>query len=173
LRTETAGKRIARGATSVASLLSSVVNRAKIAAKDRADAREQMAGVSVQERQDDLVRFYDRYESLVETLCDAAQYGPTPRLERAYAEAKAHYAAEYKSVRPFVVAFLQFTNEDAEAMEKHPGSGTDGFELLVAGEDLNEFLRMDDGNMITRITRTREALSLYGEHLRQLASRAA
>jgi hypothetical protein len=33
---------------------------------------------------------------------------------------------------------------------------------------LEEFLRSDDGEMIARIERTREALSRYGEHLRQL-----
>jgi len=49
----------------------------------------------------------------------------------------------------------------------------DAFEALVAAFDLQEFFKLDDGNMISRITRTREALNLYGEHLRQLAAVAA
>ncbi len=49
----------------------------------------------------------------------------------------------------------------------------DAFEALVAAFDLQEFLKMDDGNMISRINRTREALNLYGEHLKQLAARVA
>ena len=34
---------------------------------------------------------------------------------------------------------------------------------------LKEFFLMDDGNMISRLTRTREALNLYGQHLSLLA----
>lgn len=175
MRSETAGKRIARSATDVAGLVGSLANRVRIAKKDRADAREReatrIAVPSVQERQSDLVRFYDRYESMVETLCDAAQYGPTPKLDRAYADARAAYAADYATIRPFLLSFLDFAPEDVEAGLRLNGRTTDAFEALVAAETLDEFLRGDDGGMISRITRTREALNLYAEHLRLLAAR--
>jgi len=116
----------------------------------------------VQERQVELIRFYERYEELVETLCDAAQYGPTPKLERSYEAHRDWMREEYANMRPFVVGYL------------HPEEGgRDAFESLVAADDLGQFLNSDDGNMISRITMTREALTLYGEHLRQLAARTA
>jgi hypothetical protein len=38
---------------------------------------------------------------------------------------------------------------------------------------MEAFLLADDGLMISRIMRTREALNLYGEHLRQLIAKEA
>jgi len=70
--------------------------------------------------------------------------------------------AEYANMRPYVVGYLHADEGDEDA-----------FESLVAAEDLGQFLKTDDGNMIARITMTREALTLYGEHLRQLAARTA
>ncbi len=71
----------------------------------------------------------------------------------------------YPSIRKFVVAYLKFEVEDAIL-------GGDAFEALFTAEDLSTFLQADDGNMISRILRTREALNLYGDHLRQLAAAA-
>jgi len=116
----------------------------------------------VQERQLELIRFYERYEELVETLCDAAQYGPTPKLERSYESNRDWMRSEYVGIRPYVVGYLQAEEEAGDA-----------FEALVASDNLGQFLNSDDGNMISRITATREALTLYGEHLRQLAARTA
>ena len=168
MRSETAGQRIARNA---AGLVTNFTNRAKIARKDRAEAAERAAGPSVQERQDELVRFYERYEELVETLCDSAQYGPTPKLERSYSSHRDWMLETYPRVRPFVISFLRREVEDEEVGRQSSGEATDAFEALVIAPDLDRFLRIDDGGMISRITRTREALNLYGEHLRQLAAR--
>jgi hypothetical protein len=46
----------------------------------------------------------------------------------------------------------------------------DAFEALWSSPTLQELLRSDDGNMISRITRTREALNRYAEQLRQIAA---
>lgn len=124
-------------------------------------------------RQRALIDYYEQYETVVETLCDAAQYGPTAALERRYAECRARMQAEYPPLKPFLISYLEFLPEDAEAGLKLCGRPLDAFEALVAAFDLQEFLKMDDGNMITRINRTREALNFYGEHLRQLAARTA
>ncbi len=170
MRSETAGQRIARNA---ADLVTSVTNRVKIARKDRAEARALAAGPTVQDRQTELVQFYERYEELVETLCDSAQYGPTPKLERSYAAHREWMLGAYPSVRPYLVGFLQREPEDAAFGFAVCGQTTDAFEALVIAEDLGQFLQIDDGGMISRITRTREALILYGEHLRHLAARSA
>jgi len=169
LRTVTAGRWITRSASDVLGRIRSVTNRMRIAALDRAEARElaRPTESTVEERQGDLRRFYDRYETLVETLCDVAQYGPSANLQRIYADTRAAYLQEYAPVRAYILAFLKVSDED-DSPNGHPG---DAYELLAASEDIDDFLRMDDGSMISRFMRTREALNLYGEHLRLLAAR--
>jgi len=141
----------------------SVANRARIAAKNLGDARlrrRQAAGPSVAERQADLVAFYDRFERYVEILCDAAQYGPTARLNAAFEADRGTVVASYAELRPYVGAFLNPEEPDA-------------FDRLFGAESLARFLEEDDGGMIFRITNTRDALSHYAEHLRQLVARTA
>ena len=156
-------------AKSLGEHLGSLVNRAKSAKLDRVDeiarAQAAKAGPSVKERQHELIRFYQEYETLVETVCDAAQYGPTSKLESAYANERTWMVENYAGIRKFVVAYLKFDVEDVP-------QGGDAFEALFMAENLEEFLKSDDGNMISRIMRTREALTLYGDHLRQLAAAA-
>lgn len=175
MRTQTLGQRVTQGITSLRTWLRSMSNRSKSAVKDRAEARErEMAAKiapTVQERHEELIRFYRRYEDLVETLCDAAQFGSVPHLEAKYGELRRWMSSNYAPVRRYVVAYLRFTPEDAQVGIATEGKSADAFEALFAAPNLEEFLRLDDGNMISRITRTREALNLYGEHLRQLLAR--
>ncbi len=175
MRTQTLGQRVSQGVVSLRTWMRSLSNRSKSAALDRAEAleREMAAKIAptVQERHEELIRFYRRYEDLVETLCDAAQYGPVPHLEGKYAELRRWMSSNYAPVRRYVVAYLRFTQEDAQIGLVNDGKPGDAFEALFASPNLEEFLRIDDGNMISRITRTREALNLYGEHLRQLLAR--
>jgi hypothetical protein len=147
-------------------------NRILIASKDWEEQRQAtaVATPTVQERQRELIDFYERYEDLVETLCQAAQLGPTPKLESRYQASRARISADYPSLRKFVVAFLQYSIEDAEQGIALWGRSADAFEALVAAPDIDAFLRADDGSMISRINRTRCALNQYGEHLRQLAA---
>ncbi|RYG25837.1 hypothetical protein EON82_05645 [bacterium] len=129
-------------------------------AKDLASARDRRraATPTVAERQAELLSFYERFERFVEVLCDAAQYGPNARLEKAYLADRQWIVDHFESLRPFVAAYLSPDEPDA-------------FERLFKAEDLSRFLAEDDGEVIFRITSTREALSLYAEHLRQLATR--
>jgi len=146
----------------------------KIRAKDRAFAREveemRSAQPTIRERQQDLVRFYLNYENLIEILCDAASYGPTPGLEAAYRSGREWMAKNYPTMRRHVIAYLKYSAEDAQlSLERHRGSA-DAFEALFYAPTLSEFMEHDDGQMIGRINRTREALTRYGHHLRMLAS---
>lgn len=140
----------------------SMANRARIMAKDLAEATDRLrsaaSGPSVADRQAELMAFYDRFERFVETLCDSAQYGPTARLEASYREDRNWVAERYESLRPYLDAYLASEEPDA-------------FDRLFEAEDLSRFLAGDDGMMIFRITSTRDALSHYAEHLRQLAAR--
>lgn len=175
MRGESVAGRLARRALDTLALARSLLNRLRIKRMDLAEVLSRRAaasaGPSVKERQEDLVKFYECYENLVETLCDAAQYGPTPRLEVEYHRCRDWMQRHYPATKPFVIAYLRFDSEDAELILQAGGDGADAFEALIAPPDLHAFLKMDDGNTISRISRTRQALSLYGEHLRQLTSR--
>ena len=149
----------------------SIPLKLKLAARDRSErAIRATATSSVEERQSELVVFYTHYEELVETLCDAAQFGPSANLEREYARLRSWVQENYPPVRRYVVAFLRYDASDAEQGLLF-GHSADAFEALAAPPTLEDFLKADDGRMIFRIHRTREALMLYGEHLRRLASR--
>jgi len=158
-----------KGSRTIGERIGSLVNRSRSAQLDRRDAAERAnaatAGPTVKERQHELIRFYQEYETLVETVCDPAQYGPTPKLEGRYETQRNWMIANYPGVRKYVVAYLRFDVEDV-------AQGGDAFEALFTAENLTAFLQSDDGNMISRIMRTREALSLYGDHLRQLPAAA-
>lgn len=127
--------------------------------------------VSAVQRQEALIEFYTHYESLVEVLCDSSQYGPDAVMENRYRYVRSWMQANYPEIRKFVTAYLKFDPADASmAMDPH-GETADAFEALFAAPTLSEFLKMDDGGMIDRIMRTREALRLYGEHLKHLVIR--
>lgn len=119
-------------------------------------------GPTVKDRQQALIHFYQEYETLVETLCDSGQYGPREHLEKRYQVQRGWMIQNYGTVRRYVLAYLRLEVEDEG----------DPFEALFNAPDLATFLQSDDGNMISRIMRTREALNLYGDHLRQLAAAA-
>ena len=148
--------------------------RLKIRAKDRRFARElarmRSKQRTIRERQQELVRFYLNYETLVETLCDLGTCGPTPSLETTYRASREWMLKNYPGVRRYVIAYLKYNAEDAQQSLDMNGEAADAFEALFTAPTLHEFLEHDDGNMISRINRTREALTMYGHHLRLLAS---
>ncbi|HZH97882.1 MAG TPA: hypothetical protein VEX38_02840 [Fimbriimonadaceae bacterium] len=133
--------------------------------------RARAAGPTLADRLDDLQRFYSRYESLVEILVESSQRGVTPKLEAEYERQRVWMQLNYSDIRRYVVAYLQYESGDAAQNYELEGHSGDAFEALFAALTLEAFLRADDGNMISRIVRTRTALSLYGEHLRQLMER--
>ena len=112
-------------------------------------------GPTVTERRANLLSLYDRYETLVETLCDAAQFGPAARLESNYIDLRRAIVTDYDHSAVFLKSFYR--------------SDRDPILTLIEHETLSEFLDADEGGMIELITESREALVLYGEHLRQLA----
>lgn len=169
MRTRTVGENRRRVGANLLNLVTTLPTKARLAVRDAQEARvyelARKAGPTVEERRDDLTRFYDRYETLVETVCDAAQYGPDTKLEKRYTDARRAYEADYEPVAPFVLAFLRPEPEDAQLALSDP------FRAFSMWETLADFVASDDGSVISRITRTREALTLYGEHLRQLQAK--
>jgi len=163
--------RMTNGATGMFRWVTAIPIRIRLASKELAVAEEVARGPSVRDRQSDLIQFYAHYESLVESLCDSAQYGATESLSRRYHQERLWMHSNYPRVRKYVVAYLRFDSNDAEHSSTLDGSYGDAFEALFAAPSLEAFVGADDGNMISRILRTREALNLYGEHLRQLLAR--
>ena len=124
-------------------------------------ARAAHAGPTVRERQVQLLQFYEGYEDFVELLCDAAQYGPTVRLDSTYLAKREWLAGRYSELKPLLGAFIRSDRRQEK----------DVFEALLSPPTVSEFLQSDDGDTIARITSAREALNLYAEHLRHLAER--
>jgi hypothetical protein len=140
----------------------SVLNLVRSVLSSPKGTEQVVEGPTVKDRQQALIHFYQEYETLVETVCDSAQYGPREHLEKRYQIQREWMIQNYGSVRRYVLAYLRLEVEDEG----------DAFESLFSAPDLATFLQSDDGNMISRIMRTREALNLYGDHLRQLAAAA-
>ena len=127
-------------------------------------------GPTASERREDLVKFYGKYEELVEVLIEANSYGPTPKLSNSYDALRRWMQSNYQTVHKYAIAYLALEPEDARQSLGNYGLACDAFESLFTAPTLDEFLRNDDGRIISRIMRTRRALTLYGEHLRQLAA---
>lgn len=172
---QTAAEKMAHGASRAWHWLWRTPTRLQIAVLDARDSRtralQAKAGPTAAARLDQLRDFYERYNDLSEILCDAARYGPTTRLETNYSDVRKWMVSHYGPIRRFVVAYLRYDSADArQGLDLH-GQSADAFEALFCASTLGEFLRADDGLMIARMSRTREALHLYGDHLRQLAAR--
>jgi len=171
LRTQAAGGK--RAATPGFGWLRSMRNRvasAAIAREERREAERAAAAMpSARERQAELAQFYEHYETLVGLICDAAQLGACEDRQRLYDVERKWMQARYPELRPYVLAYLRFTTEDAEYCLALGRGGVDAFEALMDAETLEELLRRDDGGMIGRIDRTRWALQRYADHLRWLA----
>lgn len=171
---QNAVERVTRGAAGAWRFVGRIPIRLRLAIRDLQEVREAAAErsrpTSALQRQDDLVEFYTRYEDLVEVLCNASQYGPDGKQEVKYQELRSWMQSAYPALRIYVVAYLKYDAQDArQALDWH-GSAGDAFEALFAAPTLEEFLRIDDGQMIWRIERTRTALNRYGEHIRQLVA---
>jgi hypothetical protein len=123
----------------------------------------------VEDRQADLAEFSNHYEAFVEAICDAAQLGISPTTQWRYDNARFQLVNLYVSIRLFLSAYLRPSGEDSRGAAT--GIRFDAFDALLAHASLEDFLQADDGHTISRITRTREAINLYAEHLKQLTRR--
>ena len=126
------------------------------------------AKISTAERLERVRAFYTIYEDAVEILLTATTVGTSPVLQDRYGGLRRVVLSEYGPIKPYLLAYLRMTVADAEYGIAHFGRPSDAFEILFGQEHLSTLLSTDDGEMILRITRTREALTLYAEHLRFL-----
>lgn len=132
--------------------------------------RSEESSESIRDKQADLATFYTHYEEMVDLLCDAAQYGPNQKMSERYDLTRKAILRQYPPLRTEIEPFLEADpTEPANSMDFHSGHD-DAFLRLCGGQTLESQILSDDGQMISRIIRTRNALTLYAEHLRQLAA---
>lgn len=167
--------KVSTGAQSIGHWISRLPVRAKLRVHDwqdeKAQEQELPATFVLKERQQDVVDFYNHFESLVEILCDAAQRGATPKLQTRFTDERNWMQTHYYQVRPYLAAYLTLDSEDAELSLMLQGYAGDAVQTLYASPSLEVLVKSDDGNMISRIIRCREAQNLYAEHLRHLIGR--
>lgn len=123
---------------------------------------------SIQLRRQELIDFYQRFEQFVEVLCDAAHLGPSENLDRKFNDLQEYLRPHYQPLQGYLSAYVRPLPSDAENCMQGSGRFGDVFDALFAFDALSNFLEADDGYMISRISRAREALMRYGEHLRKL-----
>lgn len=129
--------------------------------------RGQTVALPVEEQRVLLAEFYERYEQLVELICDAAFCENAEPFEAQYAALRPWLQRAYPHLRPYLIAHLNCDPSDEAVGLQAQGKPTDAFEALFCFETLGELLRADQGDLIGRIERTRSALYRYADYLRQ------
>ncbi len=145
--------------------------RLVLLARDRRLERLERAAARprTKERLDEVRRFYDEYEEAVEVLLAAVNLGASDALQARYDALRPALRGDYARLKPYLLAYLRMTVADAEYGLVHFGEPSDAFEALFGHDDLARFVATDDGEMIVRIVRTRDALTRYTDHLRFLS----
>ncbi|MEI6512174.1 MAG: hypothetical protein WCO51_02745 [bacterium] len=123
--------------------------------------------VSLSVQRDRLVEFYGYYEDLVDVLCIAARFEDTSAFEAQYGRLRNWMIKNYPNVRPFLIAHLMLHPSDDMLGLNCVGKPSDGFEALFVAPSITQLLKLDQGDLIERIYRTRDALNRYGDHLRR------
>ena len=155
--------------------LAAFPRRLRLLARDRRLERLERAAARprTRDRLDEVRRFYVGYEEAVEVLVAAVNLGVSPALQARYESLRPALLADYGRIKPYLLAYLRMTVADAEYGLHHFDRPSDAFEVLFGHEDLSVFVGGDDGEMIRRIVRTREALTLYTDHLRFLSRKGS
>jgi hypothetical protein len=113
-----------------------------------------------------LIEFYDLFEQFVDVACAAARTDVTQGLARDYDEFRARAQNLYPPLRSYLLAYLRVDVSDSAFGLAVCGRATDAFECLFCAPSLPALLSADDGNMMDRIERVRDALYRFGDHLR-------
>ncbi|GBC93411.1 hypothetical protein HRbin15_01902 [bacterium HR15] len=128
--------------------------------------RGQTVALPIEEQRALLAEFYERYEQLVEIICDAAFCENAAPFEAQYAALRPWLQRAYPHLRPYLIAHLNCDPSDEAVGVQTQGKPTDAFEALFCFETLEALIRADQGDLIGRIERTRSALYRYADYLR-------
>ena len=119
-----------------------------------------------------IIKFSRGLEELVDLLWDCQQYGPKSVSEQRYQALRESLGAQYKDLRPFLIADLRFDVEDERVGLIYLGRGSDAFEAIWAVPSLRTFAEADDVFFNDRVARAKDALDYYNDHLHCLAEAA-
>jgi hypothetical protein len=113
-----------------------------------------------------LIEFYDDFEGLVDLVCASARSGITPGMAADYEATSARMRRAYPPLRSHLLAYLQVDVSDSALGLRLCGRATDAIECLFCAPDLRALHAHDDGEMMGRVVRARDALYRFGDHLR-------
>ncbi len=115
-----------------------------------------------------LAQFSEDYEAFIEVVCDAAQYGPGPRLQSQFEKLGTQLELAYQDLRPLLTPHLESSASDASRSLERLGPAEDAFDRLFGSARLEDLLLNDDGTLLSRIVRTRRSIALCAEGLLKL-----
>lgn len=113
-------------------------------------------------RLEQLDTFSDQFHGLLEVISDGARYGPTLGLQNRYSILQNELNQSFEPCKPFLFAYINSSGislSEIEAMWKQPNLG-----MLIDS---------DDSNLIDRMNRSLDVISLYDSHLRYLLEKTA
>lgn len=115
-----------------------------------------------------LLRFYDDFESLVDLICASARCGVVGGMAAEYRQLTDAMKRNYPAIRTYVLAFLDVDVADTEYGLSLCGLPLDALQCLYYPPDLEALHEADDGKLIARIERCRNALYRLADYLREL-----
>ena len=128
------------------------------------DDPARLAGLRAQ-----LLRFYNDFESLVDLICASARCGVVGGMAAEYRQLTDAMKRNYPAIRTYVLAFLSVDVADTEYGLSLCGLPLDALQCLFYPPDLDAVHEADDGKLIDRIERSRDALYRLGDYLRELS----
>ncbi len=128
--------------------------------------RGQTLAMPIDEQRQLLAEFYQKFEDLVELICDAGFDADATPYQVRYQEVRAWLMRAYPLLKPYMSAHLSYDPSDAEFGLSVAGYATDAMEALFCAEQLHTLLEKDEGHLIGRIERARSGLYRYADYLR-------
>ena len=116
------------------------------------------------QRRNDYEAFFDQYDALIGVLCLAAQEGIAPPFEADYSRLRVWLASNYPRVQTYLRPHLtgDATDTFATRWGRRP---CDAFEALYLPPTIAAMLHADNGNLISRLMRTQDALAAWNTAL--------
>lgn|GEM_PF-3037774 len=110
----------------------------------------------VKQRTDELANFRRAYEAYRQAIEDILRYGPVGVIEAEFRAVRSKYRGEYEPVAEYLRSYTAVT-------------GIEDFEALGNFGALRDTRLRDTAELMNVLYRTEQAITLYGQHLRELA----
>lgn len=128
--------------------------------------RGQTLAIPIAEQRQLLAEFYEKFEDLVELICDAGYAGDATDFQSRYESIRAWMLRAYPLLKPYISAHLVHDPSDAEFGLETIGRPTDACEALFCAERLSTVLEKDGGHLISRLERAQSGVFRYSDYLR-------